>query len=97
VNDKQLQTTILSNKKMTQIKLFLVLTLFSFCTITFAQKISLKKSDGIIPINTETTEQKHKGKEALKVKAIKNNKTALVLLPIVDFAEGTIEFEMAAD
>ena len=82
---------------MIQAKLLFALTSFFFCTITFAQKISLKKADGILPINTETTEQKHKGKEALKVKAIKNNKPALVLLPILDFAEGTIEFEMAAN
>ncbi len=82
---------------MTQTKLLFAFTLFLFGTTAFAQKISLKKTDGIIPINTETTEQKHKGKEALKVKAIKNNKTAMVLLPILDFAEGTIEFEMAAD
>lgn len=82
---------------MIQTKLLFVLTSFVFCTITFAQKISLKKADGIIPINTEVTEQKHKGKAALKVKAIKNNKSAMVWLPIVDFAEGTIEFEMAAD
>lgn len=82
---------------MTQTKLLFAFTLFFFWTTAFAQKISLKKTDGIISINTETTEQKHKGKEALKVKAIKNNKTAMVLLPILDFAEGTIEFEMAAD
>lgn len=82
---------------MIQAKLLFVLTSFFFCTITFAQKISLKKADGILPLNTEITEQKHKGKEALKVKAIKNNKSAMVLLPILDFAEGTIEFEMAAN
>ena len=82
---------------MIQTKLLFVLTSFFFCTIAFAQKISLKKADRIIPINTEITEQKHKGKAALKVKAIKNNKSAMVWLPISDFAEGTIEFEMAAD
>lgn len=82
---------------MTYTKLLFVLSSFFFCTITFAQKISLKKADGIIPINTEITEQKHKGKAALKVKAIKNNKSAMVLLPVSDFAEGTIEFEMAAN
>ncbi len=82
---------------MIQTKLLFVLTFFFFCTIAFAQKISLKKADRIIPINTEITEQKHKGKAALKVKAIKNNKPAMVLLPILDFSEGTIEFEMAAD
>lgn len=82
---------------MIQTKLLFVVISYFFCTITFAQKISLKKADGLLPINTEITEQKHKGKAALKVKAIKNNKTAMVLLPVSDFTEGTIEFEMAAN
>lgn len=76
--------------------------LFGFISLVFnyslfAQKISLKKADGLIPINTDIAEQKHKGKAALKLKAIKNNKPAMVLLPNLDLAEGTIEFEMAAN
>jgi hypothetical protein len=82
---------------MVKLKLLIVFAIVNFTTPSFAQKISLKIADGLILRNTEIIEVKHKGKDALKVKAIVNNKSAMVLLPNSDFADGTIEFEMAAN
>jgi hypothetical protein len=62
-----------------------------------AQKIKLSKSGGILPNNTEISEVKFKGKNALKVNAIEGNKLAIVKIPDSNFEDGTIEFEMASN
>lgn len=82
--------------KKNQIFLVILISIITKGAV-FGQKIILKKSNGIHPLNTEIIETKHKGKSALKVKAIVNNKTAMVLLPNTDFTDGTIEFEMATN
>lgn len=82
---------------MNRYKILLILLSYCFTTSIFAQNFSLKKTDGIVAINTEITELRHKDKAALKVKAIVSNKSALVLIPNSDFENGIIEFEMAAN
>lgn len=82
---------------MKQSKLLLILVSLIFTKFLFAQNLGLKKTDGIVTVNTNVTELEHKGKAALKVKAMVSNKRALVLIPNSDFENGTIEFEMAAN
>jgi hypothetical protein len=70
---------------------------FLFTSIVFGQKIKLSKENDITPYNTEISEVKFKGKNALKVNAIDGSKLAIVKIPDSDFEDGIIEFEMASN
>jgi hypothetical protein len=68
-----------------------------FTSLVFGQKIKLSKANDITPYNTEISEVKFKGKNALKVNAIAGNKLAIVKIPNSNFEDGIIEFEMASN
>ena len=71
--------------------------LILFTSFVFGQKIKLSKANGIMTYNTEISELKFKGKNALKVNAIEGNKLAIVKISNSDFEDGIIEFEMASN
>lgn len=79
---------------MKTLKLTFLLLLFT--SFAFGQKIKLSKAN-VIPINTELSEVKFKGKNALKVNAIVGSELAIVKIPNSDFENGIIEFEMASN
>lgn len=77
--------------------LFTSILFFLFTSIVFGQKIKLSKSNGIILYNTEISNIKFKGKNALKVNAIEGSKLAIVKILNSNFGDGIIEFEMASN
>nr|WKN38266.1 hypothetical protein K4G66_06070 [Tunicatimonas sp. TK19036] len=70
--------------------------LLLFTSLVFGQKVKLSKAN-VTPNNTEISEVKFKGKNALKVKAIVGSELAIVKLPNSNFEDGIIEFEMASN
>lgn len=85
----------LNMKLLTMCCSLLMLTSIHLTAQTRATRISLPGNKALLAVNATVTDTSYKGKKAVKVVAVKGNEPAFVKVTNGNFANGTIEVELA--